>query len=189
MRECSAQTASAPRHPERMIAAGFDFSSAGLRAFAETYDVLENVTTIEPANNACSEARVTRQVKRRPGASPLLFGHFLMGSAAVPFVRRYRGSPPYQKEVLSVEMDPVLKLAYSKLEEDIKNALREFRGNASVLSVSMNALLLYPDRPFQMGDLTAYAINPESGEREKILISSPADLDCEVVYAKERQAH
>ena len=28
-------------HPERMIAAGFDFSSAGLRAFAETYGVLE----------------------------------------------------------------------------------------------------------------------------------------------------
>jgi hypothetical protein len=175
-------------HPERMIAAGFDFSSAGLRAFAETYGVLEKITTIEPANNACSEARVTRQVKRRPGASPLLFGHFLMGSAAFLSLEDIAEAlPPYQEEVLSVEMDPVLKQAYSKLEEDIKNALREFRGNASVLSVSMNALLLYPDRPFQMGDLMAYAINPDSGEREKILISSPADLDCEVVYAKERR--
>jgi hypothetical protein len=175
-------------HPERMIAAGFDFSSAGLRTFSETYGVLEKVTTIEPANNACSEARVTRQVKRRPGASPLLFGHFLMGSAAFLSLEDIAEAlPPYQEEVISVEMDLALKQAYSELEEDIKNALREFRGNASVLSVSMNALLLYPDRPFQMGDLMAYAINPDSGEKERILISSPADLDREVVYAKERR--
>jgi SNF2 family DNA or RNA helicase len=175
-------------HPERMIAAGFDFSSAGLRAFAETYGVLEKITTIEPADNACSEARVTRQVKRRPGASPLLFGHFLMDSAAFLSLEDIAEAlPPYEEEVISVEMDPVLKEAYSKLEEDIKDALREFRGNSSVLSTSMNALLLYPDRPFEMGDLTAYAIDPESGEKEKILISSPADLDREVVYAKERR--
>jgi len=175
-------------HPKHMIAAGFDFSSAGLRSFAETYGVLERVTTIEPANNACSEARVTRQVKRRPGASPLLFGHFLMDTAAFLSLEDIAEVlPPYEEEVLSVEMDPVLKEAYSKLEKDVKDALREFHGNASVLSVSMNALLLYPDRPFQMGDLTAYAINPQSGEREKIVISTPADLSPDTAYAKERR--
>ncbi|MBV9085697.1 MAG: hypothetical protein JOZ62_23740 [Acidobacteriaceae bacterium] len=69
-------------YPQKMLAAGFEFSQSGLRSFAEAYGVLEHITIIEPADNACSEARVTKQVKRRPGASPLLFGHFLMDSAA-----------------------------------------------------------------------------------------------------------
>ena len=53
---------------------GFEYGEAGVRQFAETYGVLEKVTTIEPAENACSKAKVTATVKRRPGASPLLFG-------------------------------------------------------------------------------------------------------------------
>jgi SNF2 family DNA or RNA helicase len=95
--------------------------------------------------------------------------------------------PAYHEEVLAVEMDPVLKTAYSKLEEDIKAALREYARNPSVLSVGMNALLLYPDRPFGIGDLTASVQNPETSEREKVVISCPADLDRRLTYAKERR--
>jgi hypothetical protein len=174
-------------HPARMVAAGFDYSAAGMRAFAETYGVLERITTIEPADNACSEARVTKQIKRRPGASPLLFGHFLMDTAAFLSLEDISEAlPPYQEEVLSIEMDPILQGAYSKLEQDIKNALREYRGSQSVLSVSMHALLSYPDRP-SGGDLVAYAVNPETGDREKVIISSPPELDRQFVYAKERR--
>src|SRR5207237_6068068 len=53
---------------------GFECGESGVRHFAEAYGVLEKVTTIEPAENACSDAKVTTTVKRRPGASPLLFG-------------------------------------------------------------------------------------------------------------------
>jgi hypothetical protein len=41
----------------------------------------------------------------------------------------------------------------------------------------MNALLLYPDRPFGLGDLIGYAVNDDTGEREPFVISSPPDLD------------
>jgi hypothetical protein len=41
--------------------------------------------------------------------------------------------PPYHEEVVSVEMDPPLKEAYKKLEEDVKTALKEHRGNQSVM--------------------------------------------------------
>ena len=61
-----------------MLEVGYEWSEAGVRSFAETYGILEKITMIEPADNACSNARVTTQVKRRPGASPLLFGRFLM---------------------------------------------------------------------------------------------------------------
>ncbi len=175
-------------HPQKMLAAGFEYSQSGLRWFAEAYGVLEHITTIEPTDNACSEARVTKQVKRRPGASPLLFGHFLMDTAAFLSLEDIAEAlPAYQEDVLTVRMDPELATAYRSLEKDIKKALEEYGRSQSVLSVGMNALLLYPDRPFDMGNLTAYVQDRESGERQKVLISTPAELDRGFHYAKERR--
>ena len=51
-------------------------------------------------------------------------------------------------------MDPPLKEAYAEFEGEIKEALRAHRGNQSVVSTALNALLLYPDRPFGLGELT-----------------------------------
>jgi hypothetical protein len=52
--------------------------------------------------------------------------------------------PPYTEEVVSVPMDKPLAEAYAELEEDIAAALQEHRGNSSVVSTALNALLLYP---------------------------------------------
>ena len=84
-------------------------------------------------------------------------------------------------------MDPDLKKAYADLEDDIRDALREHHGNASVISTAMNALLLYPDRPFGLGTLYGFSTNPESGERERFVIADPPDLDEQFTYAKERR--
>jgi hypothetical protein len=127
---------------------GFEYGEGGVRQFAETYGVLEKVTTIEPSENACSKARVTTTIKRRPGASPLLFGKYLMNMAAfVSLEDISEALPPYAEEVIAVDMDPALREAYAKLETDISDALRQHHGNSSVISIGMNALLLYPDRP------------------------------------------
>src|SRR5207253_4835473 len=45
--------------PKRMREEGFDHGEAGMRQFASVYGVLEKVTTIEAADNACSKAKVT----------------------------------------------------------------------------------------------------------------------------------
>jgi len=171
-----------------MRAEGFDPGEAGVRQFAETYGVLEKVTTIEPVQNACSKAKVTTTIKRRPGASPLLFGKYLMNLAAFVSLEDISDAlPAYTEDVISVAMDPLLKKAYSDLEDDIKEALREHHGNASVISTAMNALLLYPDRPFGIGTLYGFCRNEETGERERFVISEPADLDEAFTYAKERR--
>jgi hypothetical protein len=160
-----------------------------MRAFSEAYGVLEKVTTITPADNACSDKpKVTTRVRRRPGASPLLFGRFLMELGAFVSLEDISDAlPSYEEEVLSVEMDVALGNAYKSLEEDIKAALEEHHGNQSVVSTGLNALMLYPDRPFQLGTLYGYATDPDSGERERFVISDPADLDESVLYAKERR--
>jgi hypothetical protein len=172
----------------RMVHEGFEYGEAGVRAFTETYGLLEKITVIEPADNACSEARVTKRVRRRPGASPLLFGRFLMSLGAfISLEDISEALPPYREEVVSVEMDPPLKEAYKKLEEDVKKALKEHRGNQSVMSVALNALLLYPDRPFRLGNLFGWEFDPETQRREKFLIAQTPDLSEDQVYAKERR--
>jgi len=174
--------------PSKMVKEGFEYGEAGVRTFTETYGLLEKITVIEPADNACSEARVTKRIRRRPGASPLLFGRFLMSLGAfISLEDISEALPPYREEIVSVEMDAPLKQAYKKLEEDVKTALKEHRGNQSVMSVALNALLLYPDRPFRLGNLYGWEYDPETQRRETFLIAETQDLSEEHVYAKERR--
>jgi len=117
-----------------------------------------------------------------------LFGRFLMSLGAFVSLEDISDAlPPYQKEVVSVEMDEPLQKAYEDMEQDIKKALREHRGNSSVISVALNALLAYPDRPFSFGDLIGREFNPETQRREPFLIAATRDLDENLVYAKERR--
>jgi hypothetical protein len=174
--------------PSRMLEEGFEYGDVGVRAFTEIYGLLEKITVIEPADNACSEARVTTRVRHRPGASPALFGRFLMSLGAFVSLEDISDAlPPYQEEVVSVEMDEPLQKAYEDMEQDIKKALREHRGNSSVISVALNALLAYPDRPFGFGDLIGREFDPETQRREPFLIAATRDLDENLVYAKERR--
>ena len=126
--------------PSKMVKEGFEYGEVGVRTFTETYGLLEKITVIEPADNACSEARVTKRIRRRPGASPLLFGRFLMSLGAFISLEDISEALPPIEEVVSVEMNGPLKQAYKKLEEDVKTALKEHRGNQSVMSVALNAL-------------------------------------------------
>lgn len=173
--------------PHKMIECGFEHA-IGVRPFMETYGLLETITTIEPAENACSEAKVTRRVRRRPGASPQLFGDFLMPLAAFLSLEDIaQALPPYREEVVRVEMDEALKRAYQKLEGEIKEALRQHPGNPSVISSGMNALLLYPDKPFSLGTLYGSEFDAETHRRECFVIAEPEDLDQNRLYAKERR--
>jgi hypothetical protein len=90
----------------RMLEEGFEYGEAGIRAFTESYGLLEEITVTEPAENACSKSRATTQVRRRPGASPLLFGNFLMSLGAFVSLEDISGElPSYTEEVIGVEMD------------------------------------------------------------------------------------
>ena len=174
--------------PGKMAGRGYEWGEAGVRSFAETYGLLEKITTIQPADNACSKARVTTQVKRRPGASPLLFGRFLMELGAFISLEDISCDlPTYTEHVIGIEMDPPLRAAYRQLEEDVRSALKEHRGSHSVMSVGLSALLMYPDRPYEVGELWGWEFNEETGRREKFLIGRAEDLDRECLQAKERR--
>ena len=123
-----------------------------------------------------------------PGGVTAALWPFSDEPGSVHFARNISEAlPPYREEVVSIEMDPPLKEAYKKLEEDVKKALKEHRGNQSVMGVALNALLLYPDRPFRLGKLFGWEFDPETQRRERFLIAETPDLSEDHVYAKERR--
>jgi len=69
--------------------------------------VLETIEKVRKEDNACSRStKKTIQVVRKPGASPLLFGKFLMNTTAFLSLEDIADNlPRYDESVVSVEMD------------------------------------------------------------------------------------
>jgi superfamily II DNA or RNA helicase len=172
----------------RMKEHGYEWGTTGRSAFTADYGVLETITKVEPTQNRCSKAKTTSMVRRKPGASPLLFGEYLMRLCAFLFLEDISSElPPYEESYVSVPMDPLMKSAYQELEDAIRKALKEQRGNRSVLSTMLNTLLLYPDHPYGLGTLYGSDFDPELGRRIRFVIAETRDLAADQLYSKERK--
>ena len=77
--------------------------------------------------------------------------------------------------------------AYRELEDDIRKALKQHRGNRSVLSTMLNTLLLYPDHPYGLGTLYGTEFDPELKRNVRFVIAKTRDLPEEQLYSKERK--
>jgi superfamily II DNA or RNA helicase len=173
---------------KRMKEHGYEWGTTGRSSFIQDYGVLETITKIEPADNACSKAKTTSMVRRKPGASPLLFGEFLMQLCAFVFLEDISSElPPYEERLLGIPMDDSLRTAYQSLEEDIRAALKKHKGNRSVLSQMLHTLLLYPDHPFGLGTLYGSEFDPELRRRVRFVIAETKDLPEDFLYSKERR--
>ncbi len=172
--------------PHSMREAGFVFSSSGQGAFIDEYGVLEEIVTTSPRDNDNSDARISHRVRERPGASPRLFGDQLLPQCAFIFLKDIAAHlPPYTESVVPVAMGDELRKAYQALEEDAKSELKANRGNRSVLSTLMHALLLYPNHPFGLAPLYATRWDKDTKSRVRFVLSEPADLSPNVLYPKE----
>jgi superfamily II DNA or RNA helicase len=167
---------------------GYEWGTSGRSAFMQDYGVLETITKVEPEENRCSKAKTTSMVRRKPGASPLLFGEFLMQLCAFVFLEDISGElPAYDESYVSVAMDPLLLAAYRELEDAIRKALKEHRGNRSVMSTMLNTLLLYPDHPYGLGTLYGKEFDEELKRNVRFVIAETRDLPEEQLYSKERR--
>ena len=147
----------------RMKEHGYEWGTTGRSSFTQDYGVLETITKVEPAENRCSKAKTTSMVRRKPGASPLLFGEFLMQLCAFVFLEDISGElPPYEESYLSVRMDPLMMAAYHELEDAIRKALKEHRGNRSVF-------------------------DPEVQQNVRFITAEARDLPEDQLYSKERK--
>jgi superfamily II DNA or RNA helicase len=173
---------------QKMKEHGYEWGASGRSAFTQDYGVLETITKIAPEDNRCSKSKSTVTVRRKPGASPLLFGEFLMQLCAFVFLEDISGElPPYEETYVSVPMDPLMTEAYRELEDNIRKALKEHRGNRSVLSTMLNTLLLYPDHPYGLGTLYGTDFDPELKRKVRFVIAETRDLPQDRLYSKERR--
>jgi hypothetical protein len=174
--------------PRTMVDEGFAYGGQGRRDFQQQYGVLETIEKVRDTDNACSRAtKKTIQVLKKPGASPLLFGKFLMNTTAFLSLEDIADNlPRYDESVLSIEMDEEHAKAYEELEEDIRAAIRSHRGNKSLMSILLNTLLLYPDHPYGFEDIWARAFDPQTKEHVRFLVTTPKNLTEDRLYAKER---
>jgi hypothetical protein len=95
--------------------------------------------------------------------------------------------PAYDENYVSVAMDPALMAAYRELEDDIRKALKEHRGNRSVMSTMLNTLLLYPDHPYGLGTLYGKEFDEDLKRNVRFVIAETQDLPEEQLYSKERR--
>jgi superfamily II DNA or RNA helicase len=172
----------------KMVEDGYEWGSAGRERFTRDYGVIETIERITSEDNACSKkTKKVVTIRRRPGASPLLFGKYLMDHCAFIGLEDISdGLPSYREDVIPVAMDKPLKNAYEELEKEITACLQEHRGNSSVLSTMLNALLAWPDHPYGFGTLYGSEFNPETKCRERFVIAETVDLDKNAIYAKEQ---
>lgn len=171
-----------------MAREGFAWGSQGQRQFQETYGTIEQVRKVYPQDNRCSRApKANVVVRRRPGASPLLFGKFLMESTAFLSLEDIADTlPEYEEQVISLPMDADLARGYEKLEKQIKDALIQFpKAGSSITSLMLNSLLVYPDHPFGFKTLKAL-VRDEYGNMERVEIAEPENLDENHLYPKEQ---
>jgi len=171
-----------------MVEDGYEWGSAGRERFTRDYGVIETIERITAEDNACSKnTKKVVTIRRRPGASPLLFGKYLMDHCAFIGLEDISdGLPSYREDVIPVAMENPLKSAYEELEKEITACLHEHRGNSSVLSTMLNALLAWPDHPYGFGTLYGSEFNPETKCRERFIIAETVDLEKNQTYAKEQ---
>ena len=172
----------------RMKEHGYEWGATGRGVFTQDYGVLETITKVEPADNRCSKSKPTSAVRRKPGASPLLFGEFLMQLCAFVFLEDISDElPPYEESYVSVPMDEDMREAYRALEDDIREALKKHRGNRSVLSTMLNTLLVYPDHPYGLGTLYGSEFDGELKRKVSFVIAETRDLPQDKLYSKDRR--
>src|ERR1700724_3210696 len=84
-------------------------------------------------------------------------------------------------------MDRVMMAAYRELEDAMRRALKEPRGNRSRLSTMLNAYVLYPALPYGLGTLYGKEFDQEVKRNVSFVIAETRDLPEDQLYSKERK--
>lgn len=89
--------------------------------------------------------------------------------------------PQITEQVIRVDMDEELESAYKELENDLTSAVKSAlsHGSKALLGTYLNALLSYPDRPFDNDSI----IDPNT----KRIVTSPKNLSKDRIYNKEKK--
>ena len=171
----------------RMARDGYIWGGRGERMFQEAYGTVEEVQRVDYSLVAQGgKEKRTKSYRWRPGASPLLFGKYLMHDSAFVFLEDIsRTLPSYEEEVVGLDMSPEQQEAYEHLEESIRAAIKAYpRSGSRITSMMLHALMCYPDHPFDFAKMQTTVKDKQNG-LVTVDVATPVALDKDVLYPKE----
>jgi SNF2 family DNA or RNA helicase len=163
-------------------------SYKSVQRFAERYGVIEEIVKEPLSDNANSiGGKRTVTVRERPGISPLVFTDLLLEHSV--FMRLSDISahlPPYTEHVVSIEMTPEQREAYTDFEDVLRGAVRQALacGDRSLLGAMLQSLLAYPDGA-RRGEKVTYPRRLMPDGSPVIVAAAPA-LDVDLLPKEEK---
>ncbi len=149
--------------PAELKREGFEYSDS--HKWMEAYGVLEKVEKMtDEFDNYYGRGRKGGTIVRRaPGIAPVVVGKYLLGrSGFLRLADVVDVLPPYDEEVISIEMDEDLEHHYNHLENTFQDTIQRYGMKA--LSKMLQALLSYPD---------SCTVFPENIELDDEVITAP----------------
>jgi hypothetical protein len=133
---------------------------------------------------------VTKTIK--PGIMPTLFGEHLVSACVFLTLDEVCADlPKFSEDVVPVPLLPDHFAEYQRIEGALRGAIKSlmFKGGArKILSKMLQALLAYPDFPFDWEEIGYHDQDPASTDKDRLIwipIVQPLTLPREITYPKE----
>ena len=171
--------------PARMKRQGMVFGRS--QQFAKAYGILEKVYSRDTRYNQASIGGTRVRLintKEKPGISPLILTDFLLEHTV--FLRLSDVAlalPPYQEEVVTVDMLPEQEDEYKAFEDtlvaEVRSALA--RGDHRLLGKMINSLFAYPDGARRGEIVTQTDVDPLSMTATERLVAKAAPIEADLL--------
>jgi superfamily II DNA or RNA helicase len=179
--------------PRTLRAEGLRWEDA--QEFVHRYGQVDTIITEKQSDridNRRSKGRSqSRRESERPGIMPTLFGRHLIGNAIFLGLEEvFQDLPGYDERLVPVEMSDGMVWPYKKMEGDLRAAVKELlcRGSSRMLSKMLQALLAWPDYPYDWPEIgyteTGKAAGPDG---RYVFVTQPPTLDRETHWTKEQK--
>lgn len=144
------------------------------------------------ADNRQSSGSVSTRTYRnvKPGIMPTIMRHIIGTCIFLSLDEVADNLPALEEEVIPVSMDGELAQEYGRIEEALKDAIRDMvrKGDRRLLSRMLHTLLGYPDHPYGYGTIGYYEkpLDPTASEEVFVPVVKPKNLSSEKIRPKER---
>ena len=155
---------------KKMLREGYEFGNGS--EFSKDYGVTRQSHWYEMGNNGrLGDSTGSSSIKEMPGISPIVFTKFLLENAAfISLDDIAEALPGYEEIPVPLDMPDDLSVAYTNLENAVRQALRSGR-TSKILSQAIQLLSVYPDQPYDQPSI----YDPETGD----VLAVPQDISGE----------
>jgi len=178
--------------PDTLKAEGLRWEDSS--EFIRRYGRVDRILTEKSGSmdNRCSKGKSKSQREsEQPGVMPTLFGRHIIGNTIFLSLEDvYADLPGYDELLVPVEISPSMAGPYRSMEATLTDAVKELlrKGSHKMLSKMLQALLAYPDYPYDWPEIGYVATGKDNGPNGRyVFVTQPPTLDRNSTWAKEKE--